>query len=145
VYSKHHGEEHAAKILAKECVVLERINNFVRDNNVQCDFNYTTTFDCCMTPEFVEYGQRSFAAFRAAGGDVSHVNYYEGEEATKKTGINGVLAAYEWPAGSSHPAKLAHCLLNSVISRDVRLFTHCPVTSVTPSKVANASQGQGQL
>ncbi|KAH6991376.1 FAD dependent oxidoreductase [Ilyonectria sp. MPI-CAGE-AT-0026] len=142
IYAKHHGEEQAVKILANERVVLERINSFVRENDVQCDFNYTTTFDCCMTPEFAGYERRNFEAFRAAGGDVSHIKHYDGEEAVKKTGIKGLLAAYEWPAGSSHPAKLAHWLLDSIISRGVRLFTHCPVTGVTSSKCAGASQRQ---
>lgn len=140
VYAQHHGAEQAVKILANERVVLERVRNFVRENDVQCDFNYTTTFDCCMTPEFAQYEKRNFEAFRAAGGDVSHVRYYDGEDAAGKTGIKGVLAAYEWPAGSSHPAKLAQWLLNSVISRGVRLFTHCPVTRVTSSKSAGANQ-----
>jgi len=44
-----------------------------------------------------------------------------------------VLAAYEWPAASIHPAKLVQWLLNMGIDRGVTLFTHCPVSKVERS------------
>ena len=127
-------------MLANERIVLEKVRRFIDDNNVQCDFNYTTTFDCCMTPAFVEYERKNFQNFKAAGGDVSHVKYYEGREATEKTGIAGVLAAYEWPAGSIHPAKLAQWLLNAIVKKGVRLFTHCPVTNIARSSSSSSKQ-----
>ncbi|KAL4934794.1 hypothetical protein BDV06DRAFT_229443, partial [Aspergillus oleicola] len=141
-YAKHHGKEQALKILANERLVLEKVNQFVRNHNVPCEFHYTTTFDCCMTSEFAEHEKRNYETFRAAGGDVSHVKFYEGEKAAKITGISGILAAYEWPAGSSHPAKLAQWLLNAVIESAVRLYTFCPVTQVTES---SSSQDETQL
>ncbi|CAG9950646.1 unnamed protein product [Clonostachys rosea f. rosea IK726] len=90
-------------ILANERVVLEKVNQFVRQHNVPCDFNYT-------------------------------VKHYTGEEAAKKTRIAGVVESYEWPAGSSHPAKLAQWLLDTVIEKGVRLYTHCPVVRVTEDR-----------
>lgn len=95
-----------------------------------------------MTPEFAEHDRRNYEAFRAAGGDVSHVKHYTGEEAIKRTGIAGVLEAYEWPAGSSHPAKLAQWLLNAVIEKGVQLYTHCPAISVTSSSSSDSQIGQ---
>ncbi|KAL4794287.1 FAD dependent oxidoreductase [Aspergillus venezuelensis] len=144
-YTKHHGKEQALKILANERLVLEKVDQFVREHNVPCDFHYTTTFDCCMTPEFAEHEKRNFEAFRAAGGDVSHVKFYKGEEAAAKTGIAGVLEAYEWPAGSIHPAKLAQWLLNSVIERGMRLYTFCPVTDVTPSRSEDSDDDSQEI
>ncbi|KAL4947707.1 FAD dependent oxidoreductase [Aspergillus filifer] len=144
-YAKHHGKEQARKILANERLVLEKVDQFVREHNVPCDFHYTTTFDCCMTPEFAEHERRNFEAFREAGGDVSHVKFYQGEEAATKTGISDVLEAYEWPAGSSHPAKLAQWLLNAVIERGVRLYTFCAVTEVTPSERSDNGTQETQL
>lgn len=63
------------------------------------------------------------------------MRFYEGEEARQKTSVSSAVAAYEWPAGSSHPAKLAQWILNSVIERGVRLWTHCPVTNITPAEM----------
>ncbi|TVY56612.1 putative oxidoreductase OrdL [Lachnellula cervina] len=130
-YSTFHGPEQALKIIANERLVLEKVDEFVRKHDIQCDFNLTTTFDVCMTPEFAAYEAENFEAFRKAGGDVSHVKYYDTEEAQKRTGVNNAVAAYEWPAGSSHPAKLAQWLLDAAIERGVTLFTHCSVPKVT--------------
>jgi glycine/D-amino acid oxidase-like deaminating enzyme len=130
-YAALHGAEQALKVIANERLVLERVDEFVRKNNIQCDFNLTTTFDVCMTPEFAEYEEESFEAFKKAGGDVSHVKFYGPEEAQRRTRVKSAVAAYEWPAGSSHPAKLAQWLLNAAIERGVTLFTHCAVSKAT--------------
>lgn len=135
-YSTVHGAEQALKIIANERIVLQRVDEFINKYNVTCDFHRTTTFDVCMTPEFAEYEAASFDAYKNAGGDISHVNYYTGAEAQQKTKVPGAVAAYEWPAGSSHPAKLAQFLLNSVIKSGARLFTFCPVTAITRSSDA---------
>lgn len=130
-YASLHGSKQAIKIIENEKLVLERVDEFVKKHNVQCDFNPTTTFDVCLTPEFAAYEADSFEAFQKAGGDVSHVKVYQGEEAQKRTRIPDAVAAYEWPAGSSHPAKLAQWLLSSAINQGARLWSHCPATQVT--------------
>lgn len=129
-YAKVHGPEQALKIIANERLVLEKVDGFVKKHNVQCDFNLTTTFDVCMTEEFAKYEADSLAAYNVAGGDISHIKLYEGKEAQEKTRIPGAVAAYEWPAGSSHPAKLAQFLLRSVIEQGAKLFTNCPAEEI---------------
>lgn len=62
---------------------------------------------------------------------MSHITYFEGDEAKQKTKVNGAITAYEWPAGSSHPAKLAQWLLSSVIESGVKLWTHCPASKIS--------------
>lgn len=141
MYARHHGDEQAVKILANERLVLERVNEFVKKHNVQCDFHYTTTFDCCMTPEFVEHEKRNFENLKQAGGDVSHVQHYTGDDAVEKTGVKGCLEAYEWAAGSSHPAKLAQWLLNAVIEKGVQLYTFAPVLQVTSHLCSDDQNG----
>ncbi|KAI2625381.1 FAD dependent oxidoreductase [Hypomontagnella submonticulosa] len=140
VYSQLHGPEQALKIIANEKLVFERIKEFVDKHGVQCDFNPTTTFDVCMTPEFADFNARSFKLYQEAGGDVSHIKFFEGDEARKVTRVQGAVAAYQWPAGSSHPAKLAQWLLTQSIEKGVRLFTHCPVSAVTKSASSTADQ-----
>lgn len=124
------------KIIANERLVLQKVDEFVNKHSVACDFHRTMTFDVCMTPEFAKYEAASISAYRDAGGDVSHINYYTGTEAQEKTKVPGAVAAYEWSAGSSHPAKLAQFLLNSVIGRGARLFTFCPAMAITQSSDA---------
>lgn len=83
-----------------------------------------------MTREFAQYEAESFEAYKQAGVDTSHIKFYEGEEAQLRTRVPGAIAAYEWPAGSTHPAKLAQFLLRSVIDRGAKLFTFCPGTAL---------------
>ncbi|KAJ5760324.1 hypothetical protein N7520_007480 [Penicillium odoratum] len=129
-YSKVHGPEQALKIIANERLVLEKVDEFVKKHNVQCDFNLTSTFDICMTSEFAKYENESLEAYKQAGGETSHIVCYEGEEAKDKTRVSKAVAAYEWPAGSCHPAKLVQFILQSVIGRGVQLFTFCPATAI---------------
>ncbi|KAI1807799.1 FAD dependent oxidoreductase [Daldinia bambusicola] len=140
VYKQLHGPDQALKIIANEKLVFERVKEFVDKNGVQCDFNPTTTFDVCMTREFADFNARSFKEYQEAGGDVSHIKFYDGEEARRVTRVQKAVAAYEWPAGSSHPAKLAQWLLTQSIEKGARFFTHCPVTSVTRSASLSADQ-----
>ncbi|KAJ5097988.1 FAD dependent oxidoreductase [Penicillium argentinense] len=135
-YAKVHGTEQALKIIENERLVLQKVDEFVKNHNVQCDFNLTTTFDVCMTPEFAKYEADSFEAYRQAGGDTSHIKYYLGKEAQERTRVPGAVAAYEWPGGSSHPAKLAQFLLQSVIQKGARLFTFCPATEVKQNETS---------
>lgn len=121
------------KIIANERLVLEKVDEFVKKYNVACDFDYTTTFDVCMTEEFAAYEAASLKAFESAGGDTSHIRFFEGKEAQERTRVTGAVCAYEWPAGSSHPAKLGQWLLNKVVSAGTQLYTHCPVTTVRKS------------
>ncbi|KAK3712115.1 hypothetical protein LTR37_009206 [Vermiconidia calcicola] len=130
-YAKVHGAEQAKKIVENEKLVFEKLDAFVKEHRVPCDLNSTTTFDVCLTPEFAAYERESFEAYKAAGGDVSHVKFYEGEEARSRTKVKEAVAAYEWPAGSTHPAKLGQWLLTAVITKGVRLWTHCPATAVS--------------
>ncbi|KAJ5650449.1 uncharacterized protein N7484_004172 [Penicillium longicatenatum] len=133
-YSKVHGPEQALKIIANERIVLEKVDEFVKKHNVQCDFNLTSTFDVCMTPEFAKYEAESLEAYKQAGGETSHIKYFEGEEAREKTRVLGAVAAYEWPAGSSHPAKLVQFILQSMIGKGVQIFTFCPATAIKESE-----------
>ncbi|KAH8810651.1 FAD dependent oxidoreductase-domain-containing protein [Xylogone sp. PMI_703] len=137
-YSRVHGEKQSLKIIADERRVLQKVDEFSRKHNAPFDFHLTTTFDVCMTPEFAAYEAKSFEAYKKAGGDTSHIKFYEGKEAEAKTRVHGAVAAYEWPAGSSHPAKLAQFLLKAVVSKGVKLFTFCPATKVIRNESAPA-------
>ena len=121
------------KIISNERLVLDLVDKFVKKHAVPCDFHLTTTFDVCLTNEFAAYESDALKAFGAAGGDSSHVCFFVGKEARKRTGIRTAISAYEWPAASIHPSKLVQWLLNHVVSKGVQLFTHCPVERIQQS------------
>ncbi|KAJ5919842.1 FAD dependent oxidoreductase [Penicillium verhagenii] len=133
-YAKFHGPEQARKILENERVVLENVRQFVKEHNVDCDFNYMRTFEVSLTEEFTRLLGNSLAAFEAAGGDVSHVRFYEGEAAKKETRVPGAMCAYESPAASNHPGKLVQWILSDFIAKGGKLWTHCPATRIERSQ-----------
>ncbi|CAJ0546754.1 Ff.00g013810.m01.CDS01 [Fusarium sp. VM40] len=135
-FSSIHGPEQARLILEHERVVLQIVKDFVETNNVDCDFNYTMTFEACLNADYKEYLVSAFAAFRDAGGDVSHIRFYDGEEAKIKTRLPAALCAYEWPAASNHPAKLCQWILSDVIRKGGQLWTHCPATKILEHKAS---------
>lgn len=93
-----------------------------------------------MTPHFAACEAESLETYRRAGGDVCHVKCYtEPEEAQARTKVSRAVAAYEWPAASSHPAKLAQFLLRCVVEGGVRLFTFCPVAEIRQNSSSSTS------
>ncbi|KAJ4253360.1 hypothetical protein NW762_010515 [Fusarium torreyae] len=129
-FSSIHGPEQAKLIIEHEKVVLQNVKDFVKANNVKCDFNYTTTFEVCLTQNYKDYLEKALAGFRDAGGDVSHIKFYEDDEAKIRTRVPATLCAYEWPAASNHPGKLCQWILSDVIRRGGKLWTHCPGTKI---------------
>ena len=133
MFSAIHGPEQARKVLDSERVVLERVREFVQKHNVNSDFNYTTTLDVCFNDDFAEYQTQALSAYKAAGGDASQVKFWQfkdEEEALAKTRVPGAVCAYEWPAGSNHPAKLVQWILSDAIRKGASLYTHCPAENI---------------
>lgn len=119
--------------------MLKNVTQFVKDNDIDCDFKDGMTFEVGVTKEFDEILSTAFAAFKAAGGDVSHIKFYEGEEAKQRTGVPTARCAYESPTASNHPGKLVQWILNDFIKKGGRLWTHCPVTKVARSESDNST------
>lgn len=135
-YRATHGVEQALKIVDDENVVLELVSRFVHEHDIPCEFDLKPTFDVCLTQEIAEDEAKNVNEYVEAGGSMDHINFFEGDEAVEKTGVRNVIAAYEWPAASIHPAKLAQWLLSNVLEQGCKLWTHCPATAVTQGKGA---------
>ncbi|KAI0602371.1 FAD dependent oxidoreductase [Biscogniauxia sp. FL1348] len=145
-YARLHGAEQALKILASERATLAAVAAFVSEHGVACDFAPAPTLDVCLTEEFAAFLAGSYAAYREAGGDVSGIRVHATAEAARaRSRVRGARAAYEWDAGSSHPAKLAQWLLRSCVERGAALFTHCPVTGMTEAEGSGEKKKGGWL
>ncbi|KAH7014412.1 FAD dependent oxidoreductase [Microdochium trichocladiopsis] len=125
-----HGSEQARKVLEDEKAVLAKAKEFVESNNIDCNFRYTTTLEVCLESEYAVELAESLEAFRAAGGDTSHVRLHEGSAAQDKSRMSHAVCAYEWPAASNHPVKLTQWILEDAIGRGVKLWTHCPAVDI---------------
>jgi glycine/D-amino acid oxidase-like deaminating enzyme len=133
-YAAVHGAEQALKIVQDENVVLDRVTKFVQEHDIPCEFSLKQTFDVCLTQEIADDEARNVKQYVEAGGSMEHIKLYKGKEAAERTGVHNAISAWEWPAASIHPAKLAQWLLTNVVERGCKLWTHCPVTKVTQGK-----------
>jgi glycine/D-amino acid oxidase-like deaminating enzyme len=129
-FATTHGQDQARKIIENEKVVLAAVAEFVQTNTIDCDLNLTTTMDVCLSQEFADQQAKSFEAYKNAGGGVSHIMFYTGEEAKMKTRNSDTICAYEWPAGSTHPAKLTQWVLEDFIKKGGKLWTYCPANKI---------------
>lgn len=130
-YASLHGPEQTIKILQNEKRVLEHMRAFIAAHGIDSDFVNTCTFDVCMTHESIDAQESALAAYKEAGGDVSHVQIHSGEEAQLRTRVRSALRAYEWPAASNNPAELVQWIISDVVGKGAMLWTHCPVYEVS--------------
>lgn len=138
-FSKKHGPQEAIKILANEMEHLNRARDFITKYNVDCDFNYTTTVEVCLSQDYADFLELTLEDFKAAGGDASHITVYKDAAAKAKSRSPAAVAAYEWPAGSNHPGKLTQWILSDCIKKGARLWTHCPAVKINRHKPTSAS------
>ncbi|KAK7448463.1 hypothetical protein VKT23_013725 [Stygiomarasmius scandens] len=130
-FSKLHGEEQADEILKHEKKVLELVDEFIKNNDVQCDWNLGKTFDVVMGEDFGEYVKGSYEKYaQYLSKDIDGVRILAEKEAKEETRVPAALGAYEWSAASIHPAKLGQALLTMAVAKGLQLFTHSPVISV---------------
>ncbi|KAL7915568.1 FAD dependent oxidoreductase [Trichoderma velutinum] len=125
-----HGPEQSRRIIESEKIVLQNVKSFIESNRIDCDFYCSTTLEVCIDQSYADFCTESIAQFHAAGGDTSHIKYYEGKEAKEISKVPTAICVYEWPAASVHPSKLTQWILNDIITKGAQLWTHCPVTKV---------------
>lgn len=130
-YAAIHGTDEALHIVNNERVVLTSVQQFVQKHNIDCDFQPKQTFDVCLTREIAQDEMDNVEQYANAGGSLDHIKLHEGDAAKFRTGVRDALTAWEWPAASIYPVKLAQWLLTDSIEKGCRLYTNCPVSQVT--------------
>ncbi|KAJ7162305.1 FAD dependent oxidoreductase [Mycena filopes] len=115
---------------------LELMTEIIRTEKIDCDFWRGFTYDVPMDEPSAAYLAASYAEFVADGGPVEGIvtSILDPAAARKTTRCSRATAAYEFPAASLYPYKLAAHLLNLCIARHgLNLQTHTPVRRVVPA------------
>ncbi|PBK78208.1 FAD/NAD(P)-binding domain-containing protein [Armillaria solidipes] len=78
-----------------------------------------------------------FERYRAAGGNVDHVEHItDRTEAIKRSRINHAVSVFSWDAASLYPWKLVAHIITTCLSKGLNLQTWTPVNSVRLSGVS---------
>lgn len=59
------------------------MKDFVKEHDVDCEFTERMTLDVVLNEEFKDYCQTAMREAKEHGLDVSHIKYFEGEDAKK--------------------------------------------------------------
>lgn len=136
-YQSRFGSEQALKILANEQETFERVVAYIRKYNVDCDLWVGKTLDVAIDEQVAARAASIFEHFRAAGGNVDHVEYItDRTEAIKRSRINNAVSVFSWDAASLYPWKLVAHVITTCLSKGLNLQTWTPVNSVSLSGVS---------
>jgi glycine/D-amino acid oxidase-like deaminating enzyme len=106
-YASVHGPDEALNIVNHESTVLSLVGEFVKTHNIDCNFQPKQTFDVCLTRGIAQRELSNAERYVDAGGSLDHIRYHKGLDAQKRTGVRDALTAWERPAATIHPVKLA--------------------------------------
>ncbi|KAK0210807.1 FAD dependent oxidoreductase [Desarmillaria ectypa] len=131
-YNSGFGTEQTLKILANEQEMFECA--------VAHEHSYYLPrfqFDVAMDEEVAAKAASIFEQYRAAGGNVDHVEHItDRTEAIKRSRINHAVFVFSWDAASLYPWKLVGHIITTCSSKCLDLQTWAPVNSVSLSGVS---------
>lgn len=81
-----YGEERIETTRAA-LTAVSRVDAFVKEYDVDCEWTVRPTLDVCLTHEFANYASKAYEDSKAAGIDVDHVSVHEGEDAKRASRI----------------------------------------------------------
>ncbi|CAK4019199.1 Gamma-glutamylputrescine oxidoreductase [Lecanosticta acicola] len=131
-YTRKYGAERAAEFAKFEMRNIMALKRLVEEEKIDCDLVLTRTMDVYLDEEHSKATKATFDELSNIGvADLTDVEYTEGIDAQKISGVKGAKSCYSFTAGHLWPYKLVMHLLEKIVRRGVNLQTHTPVTSVS--------------
>ncbi|ORY28201.1 FAD dependent oxidoreductase-domain-containing protein [Naematelia encephala] len=130
-YADLHGEEQSAMILASESITWRRMDAFIKEYAIDCEWTPRLTVDVAVGQEFKNYMEESIAQAKRADAIKEDWMYLDPAATQQRTSLPSTLGSYGWQAATLNPAKLTYGVhrVNLTLG-GYQLFTHAPVTSV---------------
>jgi glycine/D-amino acid oxidase-like deaminating enzyme len=141
---ERYGPLAASDVVRFEAEHLRVLRNLIQDEEIDCDFCETTSFQVLTTAEQVAVAQAkynllsSLPAFETVMADVE---LYVGDDAPGRTGLVDAKGYFATPAAHLSPYKLIMTLLARCLQLGLRLKAHTPVLSVASVKTSVGGQG----
>ncbi|KAF4973696.1 hypothetical protein FSARC_85 [Fusarium sarcochroum] len=136
--AKEYGMEAAAEVANFETANVGAVAEFIRQNDIDCDFVMTRAVDVQLQAQHHE---------KLVQGYQSLLDY--GVEATKETycvppriaenvsGVKGAKGCFSYTAGHLWPYKLIHHIFSTAIDKGVNIQTNTPVTAISSTQDSN--------
>ncbi|KAM6509442.1 hypothetical protein FALCPG4_017097 [Fusarium falciforme] len=129
--AKEYGLEAAAEVANFEAANIDAVADFIRDQDIDCDFVLTRAIDVQLSARLQDDAKAGYDLLK------------EGVEATKKTfcsppefaerlsGVRGAKGCFSYTAGHLWPYKLIHHAFRKVVEGGVNLQTNTPVQAIS--------------
>lgn len=142
--SSRHGAERARAIRAEGATALDWIEELIRAEAIDCDFERRGRFHAAHTPAAYESLAATLEAQRREGIEGHMIAR---SEQWRELGTNAYYGGAVYPRHAAlHPAKFHAGLLHSVLAAGARIATRCPVLSIERSRDGFAlATPQGRL
>lgn len=138
IYAQKFGEDDALKFEALEEQNVADIADFVKQHNVDCDFEDVETVDSYYTDEAWEEVLEVMRFREEVGKRRPDVRtpmkktVWRGQEARDHLGLPNVIGAVSYPAHTQNPYLLVCKMLESSLAKGLNLQTNTPALSVKP-------------
>ncbi|KAF4337998.1 hypothetical protein FBEOM_8097 [Fusarium beomiforme] len=134
-YASEHGMEAAAEVASFEAANVKAVTEYIRQNNVDCDFVLTRAVDVQLSAPHQRRIKEGYDKLVAAGLEPTKDTYsVEGKDAEMMSGVKGAKGCFTYTAGHLWPYKLIHHMFSSAIDQGVNLQTNTPVISVSETQ-----------
>ena len=138
-YAESFGEDEALKFERLEEGNVRDIKDFVREHNVDCDFEDVETADLFATEhewakalEVIRF-RDEVRRRRPDAGTLLDRKIWHGQEARDRMGIPVILGAITYPAHTQNPYRLVCRMLELSLDMGLNLQTNTPATDVRPA------------
>ncbi|KZZ98069.1 FAD dependent oxidoreductase [Ascosphaera apis ARSEF 7405] len=125
-----HGLEAALEIANFEADHLSAIHDVVRDENIDCDFTITRSFDTFLDEQTAKEMSDEYNSLISKGVKFRQDTQHSFKDAERITGIKGAKGCFHFTAAHLWPYKFVLHLLNLVVSKGVNLQTNTPVVTI---------------
>ncbi|KAH8898190.1 FAD dependent oxidoreductase [Thozetella sp. PMI_491] len=129
------GSEETAKIGAHQAAQMTALKATVEIENLDCELQLRRSFDVFFDKEHALAAKAWLQEQRNEGVEwVKNIQWLEGENVERITGVKGIKGAMSVPAASLWPYKFVTGLLAKVLELGALLYTETPVYSVKSTK-----------
>ena len=129
-----YGLEAAAEMSNFEIAHIQAIKNLVENENIDCDFILTRSFDVFMSQAFAKKSKDEFESLVEKGRtSTNDVQFTPAKRTERVSGVKDAKGCASFTAAHFWLYKFTMHLLASTVSKGLNLQTHTPVTHVSSS------------
>ncbi|KAJ3529638.1 hypothetical protein NM208_g9668 [Fusarium decemcellulare] len=136
--ANEYGIEAAVEVANFESANVEAVTNFIRDENIDCDFVLTRAVDVQFSAEQQDRIEAGYKSLLAKGVEATKHTYCAPRKfAEKLSGVKGAKGCFSYTAGHLWPYKLIHHMFCNAVAKGVNLQTNTPVQKISSTRDDN--------